>query len=117
MNVLILLISSLLYSTESKGLYSGVPCHRPYSCIFEENDDGFDNSILLAAENNVENEETCQTLCSDLENCVSFTWWNELANEHPDGSPFLCQLFAVCHRNYHDPDSTPVFSGEHYHSS
>ena len=101
-------------STQAKGLYSGVPCHRAYNCIFEEDQDGFQNSLLVGEEEGVEDEETCQTFCGETENCISYTWWNENATERTDyvnGAPFLCQLFSVCHRNYQNPNLTPVHSG------
>ena len=75
--------------SNSKGIYSGVPCHRAYSCIFEDDD----NSLLVGEETGVETEETCQKFCSETENCVSYSWWNENATELEKGTPLLCQLF------------------------
>ena len=100
---------------ESKGLFDGVPCHRPYYCIFEENEDGFENSILIVSEKGIEEEKVCQGLCYSTKGCVSFTWWSEKAIDHPVGNPYLCQLFSVCHRNYQNPNFTPVFSGKYLH--
>ena len=102
-----------LFTSHSKGLYTGVPCHRAYSCIFEENDDGFQNSLLIGEEFNVETERTCQDLCWETGDCVSYSWWkeNEPENSTTRGFPFLCQMFSVCHRNYHNPNFTPVYSG------
>ena len=94
-----------------KGLYSGVPCHRPYFCILGNQDDPFEESQLLSFEEGIEDEKTCQELCLNLEGCVSYTWWNEKATDHPDGRPFLCQMFAVCNRRYQNPNLTPVYSG------
>ena len=97
---------------ESKGLFSGVPCHRSYSCIFETESDGFENSILLGTIENVEEEKHCQELCSAMEQCVSYSWWNEKSQVDSHGrNPFLCELFALCHRRYFNPSLTPVFSG------
>ena len=103
-----------LQSVKPLGFSSGVPCHRPYSCILEENEDGFENSILLASESGISDEKVCQMLCFELENCVSYTWWNEKASDElrSNENPFECQLFSVCHRNYHNPNLTPVFSGK-----
>ena len=106
-----LFISSV---AESKGLFSGVPCHRPYSCFNETESDGFENSILLGTKENVEEEKQCQELCSAMEECISYSWWNEKNQVNSNGrNPFLCELFALCHRNYHNPSLTPVFSGTH----
>ena len=110
-NVLLIVLIFYLDRILCKGLYSGVPCHRSYYCIFEEIDDGFENSVLIGEEENVKDEKLCQYFCSKLEECVSYTWWNERAKDHPDGRPFLCQMFAICHRNYHNPNLTPAYSG------
>ena len=108
---IIFLIVCKFDEIESKGLFDGVPCHRSYHCIFEENDDGFENSVLIAEEEGVEREKNCQMKCANLEGCVSYSWWNEEAIDHPDGNPYLCQMFSACHRRYHVPHFTPVFSG------
>ena len=103
--------------SNSKGIYSGVPCHRPYSCIFEDDEDGFENSLLVGEETGVKAEETCQSFCSETENCISYSWWNENTTERDDGTPLLCQLFSVCHRSYHNPTFTPVHSGTNSYSA
>ena len=104
-----------LFSTsigETKGLFSGVPCHRPYSCMNETENDGYENSILLGTKENVEEEKQCQELCSAMEECISYSWWNEKSQVDSHGrNPFLCELFALCHRRYFNPSLTPVFSG------
>ena len=64
---LIFLGLSTLSSIKAKGLFFGVPCHRPYECIFENNDDGFDNSELVDHEENIVAEEMCQSLCRDTD--------------------------------------------------
>ena len=56
----LLFIFLKFHSCLSIGLYTGVPCHRPYNCIFEDNQDGFDNSLLLASYDNIEREKDCQ---------------------------------------------------------
>ena len=99
----------------SKGLYSGVPCHLPYNCIFEENDDGFPNSLLVGEEKGVTNEKICQEFCMETQNCVSYTWWNENTTINQGGIPLLCQMFSVCHRSYQNPNLTPVYSGKDNH--
>ena len=43
-----------------KGLYTGVPCHLSYHCILENNDVGFDSSVLLASHGMVKEESSCQ---------------------------------------------------------
>ena len=96
---------------ESKGLFSGVPCHLPYSCI-NDTESHFENSILLGTKENVQEEKQCQEICSGMDLCVSYSWWNEKNHVDSGGrNPFLCELFAVCHRNYFNPSLTPVFSG------
>ena len=107
-----LLIVCRFDEIESKGLFQGVPCHKPYFCEFEEDDDGFENSILIASEKGVEDEKICQGLCFTTEGCISYTWWSEKAIDHPNGSPYLCQMFSVCHRAYQNPNLTPVYSGK-----
>ena len=92
---------------KAKGLFSGVPCHRPYECIFEDNDDGFDNSDLVGREENIVAEAICQRLCRDTDTCVSYTW----RTEEDASNQYLCQLFSKCHRAYQDPDLTTVYSG------
>ena len=105
---LIFLGLSTLSSSKAKGLFSGVPCHRPYECIFENNDDGFDNSELVGHEENIVAEEMCQSLCRDTDTCVSYTW----RTEEDASNHYLCQLFSKCHRRaYQDPDLTTVYSG------
>ena len=100
-------LSSIRAKAWANGLFSGVPCHLPYECIFEDNDDGFDNSELVGHEENVVAEVMCQSLCRDTDTCVSYAWRTEddVANK------FLCQLFSKCHRGYQDPDLTTVYSG------
>ena len=95
----------------SKGLYSGVPCHRPYYCIFGEVNEYHEDSVLVGEEDGIRDEKLCQYLCSKSPDCVSYTWWNEKARHHPDGRTFLCQMFAVCNRRYQNPNLTPAFSG------
>ena len=104
---LLILVFANLSPIKAKGLFSGVPCHRPYECIFEDDADGFDNSELVGQEENVAAEEMCQSLCRDTENCVSYTWRTEddVSNQN------LCQLFSTCHRAYQNPDLTTVYSG------
>ena len=115
MILIILTISILQFPfnfSQGKGIYSGVPCHRAYSCIFEDDEDGFENSLLVDEESNVETEELCQSICAENMNCVSYSWWNENTTDKEEGSPLLCQLFSVCHRSYHNPSLTPVHSGK-----
>ena len=59
----ILILGCAIVLAEGKGLYSGVPCHLPYKCVFEDNDDGFDNSVLVDSVDGVSEERTCQDLC------------------------------------------------------
>ena len=63
----------------SKGLYSGVPCHRVYYCIVGEMNDVPDDSVLIGQEQGIEDEKTCQDLCFEMEDCVTYSWWNEKA--------------------------------------
>ena len=105
----LLFLLTICSTSLSKGLYSGVPCHRPYSCIFEEDEDGVENSLLVGEEFDVETEKTCQDLCRETEGCVSYSWWTE---NNTIQTPLLCQMFSVCHRNYHNPHFTPAYSGE-----
>ena len=105
--ILIFLGLTNLPYIKAKGLFSGVPCHLSYECIFEDNDDGFDNSELVGQEENVVAEEMCQSLCRDTDNCVSYTW----RTEDDVSNKYLCQLFSKCHRGYQDPDLTTVYSG------
>ena len=96
---------------DCKGLYSGVPCHRPYFCILGDQHDHHEESQLLDEVEDIQDEKSCQELCATLEGCISYTWWNEKALNHPHGKPFLCQFFAVCDRWYFNPNLTPVYSG------
>ena len=59
----ILILACAIALAEGKGLYSGVPCHLAYKCIFEENEDGFDNSVLVGTADGVADERSCQDLC------------------------------------------------------
>merc|ERR1719295_616436 len=90
----------------TKGLYSGVACHRPYNCLFED-DPPFKPSELVGQFLNVAKEKSCQELCQDKEGCVSYTWLSGNA----ENTPLLCQLFSRCRRSYQDPDLSTVFSG------
>ena len=51
----------------SKGLYSGVPCHRVYYCIVGEMNDVPEDSVLIGQEQGIEDEKTCQDLCFEME--------------------------------------------------
>ena len=101
------LLASNICMSSTRGLFSGVPCHRPYNCIFEDDDDGFETSVLVGEEHDVGEEAACQQMCGDTASCVSYTWWT---GDHAD-TPHLCQLFSGCHRNYQDEDLTTVYSG------
>ena len=58
-----ILVFSFGLAAEGKGLYSGVPCHLPYKCIFETNDDGYENSLLVDSADGVSEERICQDMC------------------------------------------------------
>ena len=111
--VVIFLLLLYFDSIICKGLYSGVPCHRVYYCIVGEMNDVPEDSVLIGQEQNIEDEKTCQDLCFKMENCVTYSWWNEKAADHPEGSPFLCQMFSQCYGDNDNlnPNLTPVFSG------
>ena len=92
--------------TASKGLYSGVPCHRPYKCIFEDYD-GLMSTEMIDQREDIVAEELCQGLCRDTVDCKSYSWFSE-------GDPFnpnLCQLFSQCLRDYQNPLFSTVYSG------
>ena len=85
------------------------------SCINETENDGFDNSILIGTRENINEEKICQDLCAAMDNCVSYSWWNEKAQIDLHGrNPHFCEMFSLCHRNYHNPSTTSVFSGLTY---
>ena len=75
--VVIFLLLLYFDSIICKGLYSGVPCHRVYYCIVGEINDVPEDSVLIGQEQNIEDEKTCQDLCFKMENCVTYSWWNE----------------------------------------
>ena len=90
----------------SKGLYSGVPCHRPYKCIFEDYE-GLMNTEMIDQRENVWEEELCQSLCRDTVDCKSYSWFSE----NDLLSPTLCQLFSQCLRDYQNLLFSTVYSG------
>ena len=59
----ILILGCAIVLADGKGLYSGVPCHRPYKCVFDED---FANSVLVDSVDGVSEERTCQDLCQAL---------------------------------------------------
>ena len=106
--VLVLVVKS----GDTKGLYSGVPCHMFYDCSghLRIGENVNINSKMIAMEY-VEEEAMCQSLCADMEGCVVYNWWTENAT-YPKG-PYTCELFARCLPHYYaeNPSHSPVYAG------
>ena len=101
MKSLLIFIIVFLHVCSPKGLFSGVPCHRPYSCVDHE------DTVMLHEESEITEEKECQQLCMNFDGCVSYTWWNDV----DENNSYSCKLYASCHRSYHIPYQTPFYSG------